>query len=110
MSSAWMRPAPSERSSTSASATPPATTSATIAPTRPVRRAMNLRMSRPSLMRCRSVVVGLVAEDLVGAVDLLEQHHARELVRQRHRPERQPVVDAVQLDAAEGAADDEPHV
>ena len=41
-----------------------------------------------------SVVVGLAGEDLVAAVELLEQHDARELVRQRHRPEREPVVDA----------------
>src|SRR5918997_5129953 len=39
-----------------------------------------------------SVVVGLAGEDLVGAVELLQQHHPRQLVRQRHRPERHPLV------------------
>jgi two-component system, cell cycle response regulator len=34
-----------------------------------------------------SVVVGLAREDLVGSVDLLEQDHASELVRERHRAE-----------------------
>src|SRR3954470_13214869 len=56
-----------------------------------------------------SVVVGLAGKDLVGAVELLEQHDARELVGQGHRPEREPVVDAVELEA-ERAADDEPDV
>ena len=32
-------------------------------------------------------MVRLAREDLVGAEELLEQDHAGELVRQRHRPE-----------------------
>jgi Protein of unknown function (DUF3467) len=45
----------------------------------------------------------------VPAVDLLEQHDARELVRQRHRAERQAMVDGVELEP-ERAADDEAQV
>jgi hypothetical protein len=45
-------------------------------------------------------VVRLVAEDLVRAVDLLEQDHSRKLMGQGHRPERQAVIDALQLDPA----------
>src|SRR3954454_432836 len=54
-----------------------------------------------------SVVVGLAGKDLVGAVELLEQHDPGELVGQGHRPEREPVVDGVEV-GAERAADDEP--
>jgi hypothetical protein len=43
-------------------------------------------------------MVGLARQDLVGPVELLEQHDARELVREGQRPERQPVVPALQRD------------
>ena len=56
-----------------------------------------------------SVVVGLTREDLVAAVELLEQNHARELVRQRQRAEREAVIDLVELQA-ERAADHEAQV
>src|SRR3954447_26332897 len=48
--------------------------------------------------RDASVVVGLVLQDLVGAEELLEQDDPRELVGQRHRPEREPVVRALELE------------
>src|SRR5918992_1284900 len=38
------------------------------------------------------IVIGLAGEDLVGAVELLQQHHPRQLVWQRHRAQRQPLV------------------
>ena len=41
--------------------------------------------------------------------ELLEQHDARELVRQRHRPEREAVVGALELEP-ERAADHEAQV
>ena len=53
-----------------------------------------------------SVVVGLARDDLVRAVELLEQDDARELVGQRHRAEREPAVGALELQP-ERAADDE---
>ena len=43
------------------------------------------------------MVVGLAGEDLVPAVDLLEQHDARQLVGEGDRAERQPVIDARQI-------------
>ena len=46
----------------------------------------------------------------MGAVELLEQHDPRELVRQRHRPEREPVVARVELACPNGAADHEADV
>src|SRR5215210_4328573 len=52
---------------------------------------------RSSSMGVTSVMVGLAGQDLVRAEQLLEQHDARELVRQRHRPEREPVVAALEL-------------
>ena len=39
---------------------------------------------------------------LCAAVDLLQQHDARELVGQRDRAERQPVVDPLELQAPNG--------
>ncbi len=36
-----------------------------------------------------SIVIRLAREDLVGAIELLQQHDSRELVRQRDRPERE---------------------
>ena len=42
----------------------------------------------PCTLRRSSVVVGLAREDLVPAVDLLQQDDARELVGKRHRAER----------------------
>jgi Protein of unknown function (DUF3467) len=45
----------------------------------------------------------------VAAVDLLEQHDARELVRERQAAEREPVVDRIEVEA-ERAADDEADV
>src|SRR5205085_11506863 len=50
-----------------------------------------------------SVMVWLAREDLVRAVDLLEQHHAGELVRQRHRAEREPHVAALEVEPARPA-------
>src|SRR4051812_25912013 len=55
------------------------------------------------------MVVGLARQDLVGAVELLDQHHAGELVRERHRPERQRLVAALEPEPV-GAADDEADV
>src|SRR4051794_21305407 len=55
------------------------------------------------------MVVGLVLQDLVGAEELLEQDDPRELVGQRHRPEREPVVRALELEP-ERPADDEAEV
>src|SRR3954468_6480929 len=66
--------------------------------------------SHPS-RRTVSVVVRLTGDDLVGAEELLEEHDAGELVGQRHRAEREPVVDAVGGGAvAERAAEDEAQV
>src|SRR5436305_3039078 len=42
-----------------------------------------------NIRRRGSVVVRLAGQDLVSAEQLLEQHHAGELVRQRHRAERE---------------------
>src|SRR5688500_4388917 len=64
---------------------------------------------RRSSIGVTSVMVGLAREDLVGAEELLEQHHARELVRERHRAEREPVIAAVQP-AAVRPADEEADV
>ena len=44
-------------------------------------------------------MVWLAGEDLVGAVQLLEQHHPGKLVRQRERPERKPMINLVELEA-----------
>ena len=54
-------------------------------------------------------MVRLAREDLVPAVDLLQQDDARELVGKRHRAERKAHVDAVHR-GARGAADDEAEV
>ena len=56
-----------------------------------------------------SVVIGLAGQDLVTTVELLEQHDPGELVRERHRPERQPHVAVLEVDAL-GPADDEHEV
>ena len=45
----------------------------------------------------------------MAAIELLEQDHARQLVRKRERAQREAVVDALQLDALR-AADHEAHV
>ncbi len=55
------------------------------------------------------MVVRLAGQDLVTAVELLEQHHAGELVGQRELAEREPVVDVVTL-KAERPADHEAQV
>ena len=55
------------------------------------RRERTRRASSRARIGGASVVVGLAGEDLVRAVELLEQHDARELVRQRHRAERERV-------------------
>src|SRR4051794_12522901 len=62
-----------------------------------------------ALLIAGSMMVGLARQDLVGPEQLLEQHHARELVGQRHRAEREPVVAALQR-GPERAADHEAHV
>src|SRR3954470_19530284 len=86
--------------------------SVSVKPTVPT--ASSPRITNPSVRRRRrmeSVVVGLTGEDLVGAEQLLEQHDPRELVRQGHRPEREPVVGGgVAAPVAEGPADDEAQV
>ena len=56
------------------------------------RRRGRRRAGRREGSPARSVMVGLARQDLVGPVELLEQHDARELVREGQRPERQPVV------------------
>ena len=55
------------------------------------------------------MVVGLARQDLVAAVDLLEQHDPGELVGQCRRSERQAMVDVVEVDP-ERAADHEAQV
>src|SRR5215207_544270 len=52
------------------------------------------------------MMVRLAGEDLVRPVELLDQHHARELVRERHRAERQPLVAALVLGAVRPADDE----
>ena len=54
-------------------------------------------------------MVGLARQDLVGPEELLEQHHARELVGQRELAEREAVLDVRQIEPV-GAADHEAHV
>src|ERR1700733_3706532 len=56
-----------------------------------------------------SVVVGLTGQDLVAAIELFEQHYARQLVRQRDPAERKTVVNAVEVEA-ERAPDHEAEV
>src|SRR5436305_2637014 len=53
-----------------------------------------------------SVVVWLTRDDLVRPVELLEQHHSRQLVREGHGAQRQSVVGSGQLEP-ERPADDE---
>src|SRR5215204_2350089 len=45
------------------------------------------------------IVIRLASEDLVSAVELLEQHHAGELVRQRDAAQREPRVAAVEVES-----------
>src|SRR3954453_571391 len=54
-------------------------------------------------------MVWLAGDDLVRAVELLEQDNARELVRQRHLAEREAHVAAVEVESAR-PADDEAEV
>jgi len=54
-------------------------------------------------------VVRLAREDLVPAIQLLEQHDPRELVRKRQLSERQAVLDVVELQA-ERASDHEAQI
>jgi hypothetical protein len=56
-----------------------------------------------------SMMVRLAGQDLVRPEELLEQHHAGELVRERHRAEREAVVDRLEIEP-ERPADDEAHV
>src|SRR4051794_1949435 len=53
-----------------------------------------------------SVMVWLVRQDLVRAVELLEQHNAGELMGQRHRPERELHVAVLQGETARPAHDE----
>src|SRR5918994_646843 len=55
------------------------------------------------------IVIRLAGQDLVGPVELLEQHDAGELVGQRHPAEREPRVAAVEVEATR-AADDEAEI
>src|SRR3954453_10684081 len=55
------------------------------------------------------MMVRLPREDLVRAEELLEQDDPRELVGQRHRPEREPVVRGLELEP-ERPADNEAQV
>src|SRR3954467_5816942 len=48
-------------------------------------------------------MVWLPRQDLVRPVDLLEQHHARELVRQRHLAEREAHVAGLEVEPARPA-------
>ena len=57
----------------------------------------------------RSMMVRLTGQDLVRSVELLEQHDARQQVRERRRPEAQRVVGVREL-GPERAADHEAHV
>src|SRR4051794_19873941 len=86
--------------------------SVSVKPTVPT--ASSPRITNPSVRRRRrmaSVVVGLTGEDLVGAEELLEQHHPRELMRQGHRSQREPVIRAgVAAAVAERSADHEAQV
>ena len=49
-------------------------------------------MTPPSLSHKRSVVVGLASQNLVAPIKLLEQNDSRKLVRQCHRPQREPQI------------------
>jgi hypothetical protein len=51
-------------------------------------------------------VIALTGEDLVGAVELLEEDDAGQLVRKGERSQRDPVLDRLELEPV-GAADDE---
>src|SRR5450432_3952067 len=81
-----------------------------IATSSPTRRANGPRSrSEVSRISVPSVVVGLAGEDLVGAVELLEQDDARELVGQGQRAEAEAVVDLLER-RAHRTADDETDV
>src|SRR5436190_2311090 len=99
---------------------PAASSSAIITPSWPRRRVNATSSWRPrirglivvkvsrrswSVRSAISVVVWLAGEDLMAAVELLEQHDAGELVGQRERAEREAVVDAVELEAQRPADD-----
>ena len=58
------------------------------------RRPRRRRAARRAGRSGTSVMVGLAGEDLVGPEELLEQHDPGELVRERHRAERELVVGA----------------
>src|SRR5215216_200821 len=51
-------------------------------------------------------MVRLAREDLVRPVELLDEHHARELVRERHRAERELLVTALELRPVRPADDE----
>src|SRR4051794_39741164 len=83
---------------------PAASSAAIMSPSWPRRR---VKATRSVVIgTSSSVVVGLAGEDLVAAVELFEQDDAGKLMRQRHRAEREAVVDPLEL-PAEPAADDE---
>src|SRR3982751_6036768 len=102
---------------------PATSSSAIITPSWPRRRANASSSRRPRIRGLSvvkrssrswssdaiSVVIRLAGEDLVAAVELLEQHDASELMGQRERAEREPVVDVVEVEP-ERAADDEADV
>src|SRR3954447_293177 len=107
MSSDQMKPRHGPTSSVTIS---PAVPSARMRASTTASDRMRRRNARSSaLSDMASVVVGLVLEDLVGAEELLEEHHAGELVGHRQRPEREAVVGALELEAVR-AADDEAQV
>src|SRR4051812_24724321 len=107
MSSDQMKPRHGPTSSVTIS---PAVPSARMRASTTASDRMRRRNARSSaLSDMASVVVGLVLEDLVGAEELLEEHHAGELVGQRQRAEREAVVGALELEAVR-AADDEAQV
>lgn len=80
--------------------------SATWAAAAPAARSETAITASSSNRERLSVIVRLTREDLVRPVELLEQHDPGELVGQRHRSQRDPLVGALELDP-ERAADDE---
>src|SRR3954470_12087127 len=99
-SSDQRKPSQALRSSVTTKAIVPAHSSATMAAASSTRRRASRRMSL--------VVIGLPRDDLVRAVELLQQHDAGQLVGQRHRPEAQPRVDVVELQAERPAHHEAP--
>src|ERR671921_2446373 len=108
MSSVQMKPRHAPTPSVAMNPAVPSARIATSTTASARRRRRKAAKSRRSATRS-SVVVGLVLEDLVGAEQLLEQHDPRELVGQRERAERQPMVGALELEP-ERAAHDEAQV